>query len=130
MSAISIRLFSRQHCRQRLERIVDGAIRLFQLLVRSAIGVRSEFDERLAEPLEPLAERADAYVQFAHAPHPSSRAADLTAAERDYTEALDIYAKLQAAGTFSASDTQYVDHARTALDKIRNERPVVKHPHP
>ena len=68
------------------------------------------------------AARADAYLRFAREARPPSRAADLSAAERDYTSALDIYRKLQEAGTFTASDMQYVDAARVQLDKVRSER--------
>ena len=68
------------------------------------------------------AERADAYLQFARAVRPSSREADLDAAERDYLTALDIYQKLQDAGTFAASDMTYVDNAREQLQKARAER--------
>ena len=68
------------------------------------------------------AERADAYVEFAHAGRSASRAADLAAAERDYTSALDIYGKLQKAGTFAANDMEYVDKARAGLEKVRTER--------
>ena len=68
------------------------------------------------------AERADAYLQFARGVRSSSRAADLAAAERDYLTALDIYQKLQDAGTFAASDMTYVDAARAQLKKARAER--------
>ena len=70
--------------------------------------------------------RGDAYVEFAQAPRPSSRAADLAAAERDYTSALDIYSKLQQAGTFAASDKEYVDKAQEQLAKVRAERAVIR----
>jgi non-specific serine/threonine protein kinase/serine/threonine-protein kinase len=81
----------------------------------------SDYELRFALGLA-LAGRADALLQFARAPKPPSRTADLAAAERDYTEALDIYTKLQAAGTFAASDMEYVDQARKALDQIRAAR--------
>ena len=44
------------------------------------------------------------YLQFALAARSVSRGADLAAAERDLVTALDIYQKLQDAGTFAASD--------------------------
>ena len=66
--------------------------------------------------------RADAYLEFARAARSPSRAADLAAAERDYTSALDIYSKLQKAGTFAASDKEYVDKARASLEKVRADR--------
>jgi tetratricopeptide (TPR) repeat protein len=66
--------------------------------------------------------RGDAYLDFARAARAESRAADLAAAEQDYTTALDIYSKLQAAGTFASSDKEYVDKAREQLDKVRAER--------
>ena len=66
--------------------------------------------------------RGDAYLEFARAARSASRAADLAAAERDYTSALDIYSKLQKAGTFAASDMEYVDKARAGLEKVRAER--------
>jgi hypothetical protein len=70
-----------------------------------------------------LGGRADAYLEFAQAPRAGScPAADLEAGERDYTEALDIYAKLQAAGTFSSGDMEYVTNARAQLEKIRAAR--------
>ena len=69
-----------------------------------------------------LGGRADAFLLFAEAPRAGSRSADLVAAERDYTEALDIYAKLQAAGTFSSGDMEYVTNARAQLEKIRAAR--------
>ena len=65
--------------------------------------------------------RGDAYLEFAQA-RSASRAADLAAAERDYTSALDIYKKLQDAGTFAAADMEYVDKARAGLEKIGAER--------
>jgi serine/threonine protein kinase/tetratricopeptide (TPR) repeat protein len=68
------------------------------------------------------AERGDAYLQFARGVRSSSRAADLAAAERDYLTALDIYQKLQDAGTLAASDMTYVDTARAQLNKARAER--------
>jgi hypothetical protein len=82
---------------------------------------RSDYELRFALALA-LGGRADAYLQFAEAPRSGSRSADLAAAERDYTEALDIYAKLQAAGTFSSGDMEYVTNARAQLEKIRAAR--------
>ena len=70
--------------------------------------------------------RGDAYLEFAHAPRSRSRAADLAAAERDYTAALDIYDKLKQAGTFAASDQEYVDKAQEQLAKVRAERAVIR----
>jgi len=81
----------------------------------------SDYELRFALALA-LEGRADAYLLFARAPRPVARAADLGAAERDYTETLDIYRKLQEAGTFTADDKQYVDKARAQLEKIRAER--------
>jgi non-specific serine/threonine protein kinase/serine/threonine-protein kinase len=81
----------------------------------------SDYELRFALALA-LAGRADAYLLFARAPRAVSRAADLTAAERDYTEALDIYARLQQAGTFAAADQEYVDHARAQLEQVRAQR--------
>jgi tetratricopeptide (TPR) repeat protein len=81
----------------------------------------SDYELRFALALA-LGGRADAYLQFAEAPRSASRAADLAAAERDYVEALDIYAKLQAAGTFSSGDMAYVTTARAQLEKIRAAR--------
>ena len=68
------------------------------------------------------AERADAYVQLARDRRSPSRAENLAAAERDLTSALDIYKKLQVAGTFAASDIEYVNAARAQLEKVRSER--------
>jgi non-specific serine/threonine protein kinase/serine/threonine-protein kinase len=81
----------------------------------------ADYELRFALALA-LSGRADAYVLFARAPGPAARAADLAAAERDYAEALDIYARLQQAGTFSAADQSYVDEARASLEKVRAER--------
>jgi hypothetical protein len=58
----------------------------------------------------------------APAPWSGSRSADLAAAERDYAEALDIYAKLQADGTFSIGDMEYLTNARVQFEKIRAAR--------
>ena len=85
----------------------------------------SDYELRFALALA-LGGRADAYLQFARAPRPTSRGADLSAAERDYAEALDIYAKLQEAGTFAGSDKEYVDNARAQLEKIRAERAATR----
>jgi tetratricopeptide (TPR) repeat protein len=68
------------------------------------------------------AARGDAYFEFARTGRGAARAADLAAAERDYTAALDIYRALQEAGTFAASDMQYIENVRTQLDKVRAER--------
>ena len=70
--------------------------------------------------------RADAYLEFARAARSPSRTADLAAAERDYTSALDIYSQLQQAGTFAASDKEYVDKARASLEKVRAERAAIR----
>jgi hypothetical protein len=70
--------------------------------------------------------RADAYLEFARAARASSRTADLAAAERDYMSAIDIYSQLQQAGTFAASDMEYVDKARASLEKVRAERPAIR----
>jgi tetratricopeptide (TPR) repeat protein len=71
------------------------------------------------------AERGDAYLQFARAARPASRASDLAAAERDYVTALDIYQKLENAGTFAGSDKEYVDKARAQLNTVRSERAAI-----
>jgi len=81
----------------------------------------ADYEVRFALALA-LSGRADAYVLFAHAPRPVARAADLAAAERDYDEALGIYARLQQAGTFAAADQSYVDEARASIEKVRAER--------
>jgi non-specific serine/threonine protein kinase/serine/threonine-protein kinase len=81
----------------------------------------SDYELRFALAIAHAA-RADAYLQFARAAAGPSRAADLAAAERDYTSALGIYQKLQEAGTFAASDVNYIDSARAQLDKVRAER--------
>jgi serine/threonine protein kinase/tetratricopeptide (TPR) repeat protein len=81
----------------------------------------SDYELRFALGIAQTA-RADAYLQFARAAQGPSRAADLAAAERDYTSALDIYLKLQAAGTFASSDVKYIDTVRAQLEKIRGER--------
>jgi non-specific serine/threonine protein kinase/serine/threonine-protein kinase len=85
----------------------------------------ADYELRFALALA-LGGRADAYLEFARAPRAPSRAADLAAAERDYAEALGIYAKLQEAGTFTADDKQYLDNARSQLEKIRAERAALR----
>ena len=85
----------------------------------------SDYELRFALGLA-YAGRADAYLEFARAARSSSRAADLAAAERDYTSALDIYSQLQKAGTFAASDMEYVDKARASLEKVRAERAAMR----
>ena len=85
----------------------------------------SDYELRFALGLA-YAGRADAYLEFAHAPRAPSRTADLAAAERDYTSALDIYSQLQQAGTFAASDKDYVDKARASLEKVRTERAAIR----
>lgn len=84
-------------------------------------GNPADYELRFALALA-LAGRADAYLLFARAPRPARAAADFAAAERDYSAALDIYTKLQAAGTFTVDDQQYVDQARAELQKIRAGR--------
>jgi non-specific serine/threonine protein kinase/serine/threonine-protein kinase len=81
----------------------------------------TDYELRFALALA-LGGRADAYLLFARAPRAVARAADLAAAERDYTEALDIYTKLQDAGTFTAGDIDYLNNARAQYEKIRAER--------
>ena len=81
----------------------------------------SDYELRFALALA-LGGRADACLLFARAPRPAAREADLAAAERDYREALDIYAKLQDAGMLTGGDIEYVDHARAQFEKIRAER--------
>jgi tetratricopeptide (TPR) repeat protein len=83
----------------------------------------TDYELRFALALA-LAGRADAYLLFARAPRAVAPAADLAAAERDYMETLAIYAKLQEAGTFTADDTQYLDHARAELEKVRAQQAV------
>ncbi len=81
----------------------------------------SDYELRFALGIA-LGGRADAYLQFARAPRPASRATDLEAAERDYVEALDIFTKLRDAGTFSETDHEFLNNARTVLEEIRAER--------
>ena len=52
--------------------------------------------------------------------------ADLAAAERAFTSALDIYSQLQQAGMLAASDMEYVDKARASLEKVRAERTAIR----
>lgn len=81
----------------------------------------ADYELRFALALA-LGGRADASLLFARAPRPSAREADLAAAERDYAEALDIYAALQHAGILSAGDQKYVTDARAQFERIRAER--------
>jgi eukaryotic-like serine/threonine-protein kinase len=84
----------------------------------------SDYEQRFALGIA-HAGRGDAYLEFASSRHSPSRIADLAAAERDYTAALDIYDKLKQAGTFAASDQEYVDKAQEQLGKVRAERAVI-----
>jgi hypothetical protein len=79
----------------------------------------ADYELRFALALA-LAGRADAHLLFARATRPGVRDADLTAAERDYLEAIDLYARLKAAGTFAVSDKEYEDHARAQLEAARS----------
>ena len=75
----------------------------------------------------PRARRASRCLPAVRARRPFlTRPADLAAAERDYTSALDIYSQLQKAGRFAASDTEYVDKARASLEKVRAERAAIR----
>jgi serine/threonine protein kinase/tetratricopeptide (TPR) repeat protein len=85
----------------------------------------SDYELRFAVGIAQTA-RGDAYLQFARATAGASRAADLAAAERDYTSALDIYRKLQEAGTFAASDVKYIDNVQAQLDKVRATRAAIR----
>ena len=72
------------------------------------------------------AERGDAYVRFARSASGHAKTVDLDAAEADYRAALAIYDELQTAGTFSAPDKSYVDHAKAQLEVVRAERAAKK----
>jgi hypothetical protein len=70
-----------------------------------------------------LASRADARVLFARAAPPrATRAADLEAAERDYTESVGIFTASQPAGSIQGTDVQTLENNRRALEQVRAER--------
>ena len=70
-----------------------------------------------------LGGRADAYAAFARArPAPSTRAADLEAAERDYAESVAIFTELQQAGSIQGTDLETLENNRKQLESVRAER--------
>jgi non-specific serine/threonine protein kinase/serine/threonine-protein kinase len=72
-----------------------------------------------------LGGRADATLIFARKrPFPPTRAADLAAAERDYTESLALLEALNKAGTLQGTDLTTLENHRKELQKIRSERAV------
>jgi tetratricopeptide (TPR) repeat protein len=70
-----------------------------------------------------LAGRADAHAGFARsAPAPSTRAADLEAAERDYAESVAIFTELQQAGAIQGTDLETLENNQRALADVRAAR--------
>jgi eukaryotic-like serine/threonine-protein kinase len=70
-----------------------------------------------------LGGRADALLLFARKqPFPPTRAEDLAAAERDYTESVALLTGLQQSGTIQGTDLETLENHRKALDRIRSER--------
>jgi serine/threonine protein kinase/tetratricopeptide (TPR) repeat protein len=71
-----------------------------------------------------LIERGDTYARFARRPGTPTRTADLAAAERDYTEAVDILTKLQEDGRIAGSDIETLEKAKRELTRIRGEKQI------
>jgi len=70
-----------------------------------------------------LGGRADARLLFARKqPFPSTRADDLAAAERDYSESVALLAGLQQSGSIHGTDLTTLENHRTELARIRSER--------
>jgi hypothetical protein len=70
-----------------------------------------------------LASRADAYAAFARRSSTgAARARDLEAAERDYAESVEIFTRLQQAGSIQGTDLEILDNNRKALERVRAER--------
>ena len=67
-----------------------------------------------------LAGRGDAYVLFA-AKDPSTRAADLAHAERDYAEAVQVLEKLHAESAIAGTDLTLLENMRKELARIRQD---------
>lgn len=66
--------------------------------------------------------RGDAYAQFGRAAPAGARAEDLTAAERDYVEAVGVLDRLQTEGVIQGSDVATLEAARRELERIRSDR--------
>ncbi len=70
-----------------------------------------------------LGGRADARLAFARKqPFPPTRADDLAAAERDYTESVALLTALQGAGTIQGTDLTTLENHRKELARIQSER--------
>jgi non-specific serine/threonine protein kinase/serine/threonine-protein kinase len=70
-----------------------------------------------------LGGRADAHLAFARKrPFPPTRAEDLAAAERDYTESVALLTALQQAGNLQGTDLTTLENHRRELAAIRSER--------
>ena len=66
-----------------------------------------------------LTGRGDARVQLA--PRGPVRAADLTAAERDYAEAVQLLEKLEREQAIEGTDLTTLVNARKELERLRSE---------
>ena len=76
-----------------------------------------------------LGGRADARLIFARRqPPPPTRAEDLAAAERDYTESVALLTALQDAGTIQGTDVTTLENHRTELARIQAERSATSSP--
>ncbi len=70
-----------------------------------------------------LGGRADALLLFARKqPAPPTRAEDLAAAERDYTESVALLTALERSGTIQGTDLTTLENHRKELARIRAER--------
>ena len=70
-----------------------------------------------------LGGRADARLTFARKhPFPPTRAEDLAAAERDYTESVALLTGLQGAGTIQGTDLTTLENHQKELARIQAER--------
>jgi non-specific serine/threonine protein kinase/serine/threonine-protein kinase len=68
-----------------------------------------------------VAGRGDAYAAFARTPGAPNRRGDLTAAERDYRESVDLFEALQHEGAIAGTDLDSLAANRAALQRVREE---------
>jgi non-specific serine/threonine protein kinase/serine/threonine-protein kinase len=68
-----------------------------------------------------VAGRGDAYAAFARLPEAPNRRADLTSAERDYRQSVDLFTALQHEGAIAGTDLDSLAANREALLRVRNE---------
>ncbi len=66
-----------------------------------------------------VAGRGDAYAAFARLPGAPNRRADLAAAERDYSESVDLFTALEREGAIAGTDLESLAANRAALQRVR-----------